>query len=134
MRPALFSLLLVACGASTSVPTPPQHTPPSARDVMLALSAHADLDPPDESCTHVTGDLDHETLGVIEAHLLAQAAEAQAEGETATTTVSCEAAGPPWRCLFEVRIDAEDPWRYGISFSLDAAGAIDPASITCPGG
>jgi hypothetical protein len=113
---------------------PPQSVPPSSRDVLLALSAHATLDPADESCTRVTGDLEPETLGVIEAHLLAQLAEAQASGETARATATCSGAAAPWSCLFEVRVMADDPWAYGIAFTLDARGAIDPVSIRCPGG
>ena len=128
-----IAVSLAACGGAPARVLHAPGSPPSERDVLLALSAHADLDPAHESCTSVTGDLDAETLGVIEAHLLAQLADAQAEGDDATLTITCAPEGPPHRCSMEVRVEGEDPWHYAIVFDLDASGRIDPASITCPG-
>ncbi len=123
-----------ACGAGAASPArSAPSSPPTSRDVLLALSANAALDPTDESCTHLTGDLDTETIGVIEAHLLAQLADAQAAGDPARLTIACEPSGPPYRCAMEVRIEGEDPWHYAIQLELDASGGVDPASITCPG-
>jgi hypothetical protein len=122
----------VATAAPAVSLVPPRDSPPSARDVFAALGAHSSMVPSDESCATVADGGDR-TLGAIEAHLLGVLADAQRDGDPATATASCEAAGPPWRCSLEVRVTAEDPWAYGISFALGADGAIDPASITCPG-
>lgn len=145
-------VLATACASSSTAPTPaapaspapaspapastaPRSTPPDARDVFAAIGAHRAIVPTDPSCASVTGDPADVSLGAIEAHLLGQLAEAQAEGDPAVLLASCEAGGPPFRCALEVRIDADgDPWRYGIAFELAATGAIDPASIRCPGG
>ena len=127
-------LATTACGGGTAAPARfAPASPPTSRDVLLALSAHAAIDPADESCTHLTGDLDAETIGVIEAHLLAQLADAQAAGDPARLTIVCEPSDPPYRCGMEVRIEGDDPWHYAIRFELDESGAIDPASVTCPG-
>lgn len=128
----MAALVLASCGGGRTL-VPPGTAPPSSRDALRAIEAHADVDPPDPSCTNIPGDLSGETLGAIETHLLAQLADAQAGGDPARLTVACDPAGPPWRCRFEVSIETEDPWRYAIVFTLDAVGAIDASSITCPG-
>ncbi len=133
MRALLFSAMLVGCGAAPSL-VPPRNAPPSSRDALLALAANGALDPSDPSCSGVTGDLDDETLRTIEAHLLGQLADAESDGDTGHLAVSCTGSEAPWSCTLDVRIEGEDPWHYGITFRLDAAGAIDAGSVRCPGG
>ena len=97
-----------------------------------ALLRHKDVKLVHESCRGVTGVEGDDTLGEYVAHLLAQLASAHAEGTKATFQASC-AAGPPFRCRFDVAIEAEDPWRYGVHFDLLATGEIPESSIECPG-
>lgn len=130
-------LALAALGCGTT----PEHTrrlyaplssPPSARDALASLRAYEDVEATDISCASVAnGDI---TLGGIEAHLLGQLAEAQAEGDEASIVAHCEGDAAPWSCEVGARIVVEgDPWDYRITFTLSADGAIDPASIRCPG-
>ena len=132
-----IALALVSVGcASASAPArtlrAPLSTPPSARDAIAALSAYANFETTDLSCQSVAnGDL---TVGGIEAHLMGQLAEAQAEGGAASLIARCEGAHAPWRCVVGVRVENEEsPWDYRITFNLDASGLIDTASIRCPG-
>jgi hypothetical protein len=137
MRRLLVVLALATFGCGSSAVAParalraPLSTPPSPRDALAALGAHADVQATDLSCESVAnGDI---TLGGIEAHLLGQLAEADSEDE-ASLIARCEGEQAPWSCEVGARIVAEgDPWDYRITFSLSADGAIDPASIRCPG-
>jgi hypothetical protein len=90
-----------------------------------------------ESCRGVTGDPRDATLGDYVAHLLAQAANfggEEGDGAAASLAVTCGAAAPEnARCRLSVRVEAEDPWEYGVEFLLSREGVIDPVSITCPG-
>jgi hypothetical protein len=85
----------------------------------------------------VTGDPRDATLGDYVAHLLAQAADASGadgDGSAASLTATCEAADPAHaRCRLTVRVDAEDPWEYGVVFLVSREGIIDAGSLTCPG-
>lgn len=129
----LLAAIAMGCGSSAAHPRlrAPLSTPPSARDAIAALGAHADVEATDVSCASVAdGDI---TLGGIEAHLLGQLAEANASEDPATLIAGCEGAQAPWSCVVGVRIAIDDPWDYRITFNLDASGAIDPASIRCPG-
>ena len=130
-----LAFALVGCGSSSANTAPrlrpPISTPPSPRDAIAALGAHADVEATDLSCASVAdGDI---TLGGIEAHLLGQLAQEDGEDE-ASLIAGCSGEHAPWSCEVGVRIVAGgDPWDYRITFNLDASGAIDPASIRCPG-
>ena len=130
----LLAAIAIGCGSSSAHPRalrPPLSTPPSPRDAIAALGAHADIEATDLSCASVAdGDI---TLGGIEAHLLGQLAQEDGEDE-ASLIAGCSGEHAPWSCEVGVRIVAGgDPWDYRITFNLDASGAIDPASIRCPG-
>jgi hypothetical protein len=128
----VLAMLLLGCGATPSrVLAPPTSSPPSARDVVMALSMYDDVVPADPSCASVADE--GATLGAIEAHLLGQIADAQRDGDTARLIVICEGEHMPWSCTFGARVEAEDPWDYRITFMVDSDGAIDETTIRCPG-
>lgn len=136
-----LALATLGCGPTTGHPLQPPtarlrrtyrpiHQPPSNGDVLGVVGVYSDLEASDVRCERVAnGDI---TLGGMEAHLLSQLAEVQAGGVPAEFLSRCDGQqAPPWPCLIGTRIGAEESPR--VTFTLSADGAIDPASIRCPG-
>jgi hypothetical protein len=121
----------------TPDPQPPRDWPPSSRDALDALLRHASVPLRHESCRGVTGDPRDGTLGDYVAHLLHQAAThpgEEGDGAAASLAVTCGTTDfADARCRMSVRVEANDPWEYGVEFLLSREGVVDPASITCPG-
>jgi hypothetical protein len=113
----------------------PRDWPPSSRDALAALLHHRSVRPSDPSCHGVTGDPRDVTLGDYLAHLLAQQVEAHAESLPSSLRVTCDLSGSTAlaRCRLMVRVQAEDPWEYGVEFELDRDGAIPERTLRCPG-
>jgi hypothetical protein len=128
-----------------SVAEPPTHAPAThstrradpltQRDVLAAMFRHADLRLTHPSCESIVGDVDVTSFGVAAAHLLAVLADAQASGDPAALTVTCDSASTnsDAACAFTVRVDIDDPWEYGLHFALRPDDTIAVESITCPG-
>lgn len=131
----VLALAMLGCGPATPAAGRlrrtyrPIHHPPSSGDVVGVVGAYSDLEASDVRCERVAnGDT---TLGGMQAELLRQLAEVQADGVSFEFLARCDGQqAPPWPCLIGTRIGTEE--RPHVSFTIDASGAVDPTSIHCP--